>query len=169
MPTSHFVVQLHSSELPSRGLRWEGPCSLFRLLGSGRFVKLCLETPRFGAHAICSSCWGSCFHVLLKLNNVLQPRGCPEAWKCTEGPRVMGTHAYIITRGYALDCTGVVYNSIYNIHKRNVECTRVGLPDEKHGMYFVRIPRFPRNDGMTCLNLHRNKIHAISHTYPAHT
>ena len=94
--------------------------------------------------------------------NVLQPRGCPEAWKCTEGPRVMGTHAYIISRGYALDCTGVVYNSIYNIHKRNVECTWVGLPDEKHGMYFVRIPRFPRNDGMTCLNLHRNKIHAIN-------
>jgi len=75
----------------------------------------------------------------------------------------MGTHAYIISRGYALDCTGVVYNSIYNIHKRNVECTWVGLPDEKHGMYFVRIPRFPRNDGMTCLNLHRNKIQAISH------
>ena len=30
----------------------------------------------------------------------------------------MGTHSYIISRGYAVDCPGVVYISIYNIYKR---------------------------------------------------
>ena len=48
------------------------------LLGSGRFVKLCLETPRFGAHALCSSCWGSCFLVLLKLKTCYSHEGAPK-------------------------------------------------------------------------------------------
>jgi hypothetical protein len=83
---SQIVVQHHTSfKLPSHdavGGPW--------LLGSGHFVQLCLKTPRFGAHASCSSCWES--HLFLLTKKRVTATGCPEARKCDAGPRVVGNN-----------------------------------------------------------------------------
>jgi hypothetical protein len=82
---SQIVVQHHTSfELPSHDAVG-GP----RLLGSGHFVQLCLETPRFGAHATCSSCWESLLFLLTK--NVLQPLGALTLGSVTLDHGLLGT------------------------------------------------------------------------------
>ena len=82
---SQIVVQHHTSfELPSHDAVG-GP----RLLGSGHFVQLCFKTPRFGAHATCSSCWESPLFLLTK--NVLQPLGALKLGSVTLDHELLGT------------------------------------------------------------------------------